>query len=214
MAQMEIVKKVKNAILYKDAKGERFLRIDGIRMSYPFVGTPGEDEDENGNKKKNWRVVAMLPKDTHDEAKELVEKVIQAILKDNDNAKVKQDCLCLKDGDDSEDENMHGHWLVSAADSRKRPKVRDERGIIMDNIDEIDNKFIGGHWAHVFIRPWYFNGKAKNGKTYPKRVPANLVAISYYKKDTPFGSGNIDDEDVWEGVERDDSYGMSDDDGL
>lgn len=211
MAQLEIVKKVKNAILYKDAKGELFVRIDNVRLSYPFVGSPSKDEDDNGNEKKNWRCVGMLPKSTHTDAKNLLKEVILDIIKKND-AKVPTSNWFLKDGDEADDENMHGHFLVSAADSKKRPKVRDERGIIMDEVDEIDQKFYGGCWAHLLIRPWYFSGKANNGKTYPKRVPANLVGVFFHKNDTPFGNGSIDDEDIWEGVKRDEDDGMDDDD--
>ena len=211
MAQLEIVKKVKNAILYKDQKGEFFVRIDNVRLSYPFIGSPSKDEDDNGNEKKNWRAVGMLPKATHTDAKNLLKEVITDLMKKND-AKVPTSNWFLKDDDEADDENMHGHFLVSAADSKKRPKVRDERGIIMDEVDEIDQKFYGGCWAHLLIRPWYFSGKANNGKTYPKRVPANLVGVFFHKNDAPFGQGSIDDEDIWEGVKRDDDDGMDDDD--
>jgi hypothetical protein len=52
MAALETVKTVKNAVLYKDASGQLLIRLDNVRLSYPFVGTPSDDEDDNGNKSK------------------------------------------------------------------------------------------------------------------------------------------------------------------
>jgi hypothetical protein len=204
MAALETVKTVKNAVLYKDASGQLLIRLDNVRLSYPFVGTPSDDEDDNGNKSKKWRLVAMLPKATHTEAKDLCKEVIQKLIKEND-AKVPVDKWFLGNGDDKEDENMHGHFLVSASDGRIRPKARDRKGNVIDEIEKIDEIFYGGVWAHVLIRPWFFSGKTKNStKTFPKRISAGLNSVMFAKDDKPFGSGRIDDSDVWEGAARDD----------
>lgn len=200
MSALTLVKKVKNAILYKDANDQYLIRLDGVRLSYPFVGTPSEEENDDGVKSKKWRVVAMLPKDTHEEAKALVEQVIRKLIKDNE-AKVPGDKWFLTDGDEKEDEHAEGHWLVSASDGKIRPTARDQRGHVMDDIDAIDDKFYGGAWAHVLIRPWFFSGKTKKStKTYPKRVSAGLNGIVFFKDDKPFGSGRIDDSDAWGGL--------------
>jgi len=68
----------------------------------------------------------------------------------------------------------------------------------MDDIDEIDKLFYSGAWAHALIRPWFFGGKTKSStKTYPKRVSAGLNGVLFFKDDTPFGTGRIDDTDAW-----------------
>lgn len=219
MAQLEIVKQVSNCILYKDEKGQRFLRIDNVRLSYPFVGTPSSDEDDEGNKRPKWRLSAMLPKETHDAAKQLIEQVIQKIIKEND-AKVSRDRWFLTDGDDKEAEEMQGHWLISASDGKVRPRCRDRKSHVMDDITKIDDTFYGGCWASVLIRPWYFDGKTKvSTKVYPKRVSAGLSGVMFMRDDKPFGSGRIDDSDAWGGVvDDDDNDGMGgsgeDDDDL
>lgn len=218
MASLETVKKVANAVLMKDQKGEYLIRLDNVRLSYPFLGTPSEDEGDDGVKKKKWRVQAMLPKDTHKEARDLCEKVIQKLIKDNE-AKIPTDRWFLTDGDDKESEEMEGHWLVSASDGRIRPVARDRKGHVIDDIDKIDDTFYGGCWASVLIRPWFFAGKAKNStKSHPKRIVAGLNAVMFAKDDKPFGSGRIDDSDAWEGVAQDDGddgFGDDgDDDGL
>ncbi len=196
MAKLEIVKQVKNAILYQDEKEQFYIRIDGVRFSYPFVGTPSKDENDNGDEVKKWRIVAMLPKKTHVEAKDLVVEIIQKLIKAN--AAVPKDRWFIKNGDELEDENMHGHWLVSASDGKYRPKARDEEGHVIDDIDDIDNKFYGGCWGNLLIRPWYFDGKSKNSKKpLPKRVVAGLSSVMFVKDDKPFGTGRVDDDEVW-----------------
>jgi Protein of unknown function (DUF2815) len=213
MSQLTTVKTVKNAVLMKDSRGEFFIRIDRVRFSYPFVGTPSEDEGDDGSARKSWRTTVMLPKETHLEAKNLCKEIILGLNKTNE-AKVPTDKWFLKDGDESEDENMAGHWLVAAADSKNRPKARDRKGHVIDDIAKIDEVFYGGMWGSILIRPWFFNGKARNSsKTYPKRISANLVGVMFWKDDKPFGSGRVDESEAWDTSGADDEDdGMNEDD--
>lgn len=205
----------KNFVIYKDGKGVEFIKIEKVRLSYPFIGTPSDDEDDNGNKSTSYRITAMLPKETHLEAKNALKAMIERILKANE-AKVPVDKWCLSNGDDKESEEMAGHWLVSASDKNRRPTARDQKGQVIDDIAKIDDKFYGGCWGNVLVRPWYFNGKsAKSTKTYPKRISCGLQAVQFYKDDTPFGQGRVDDSDVWgatdDADEGDDGMGGDDD---
>lgn len=212
MASLKTVNKVKNAVLYHDTHGQPLIRIDNVRLSYPFVGTPSEDENDSGEKVKKWRVTAMLPKETHVEAKNLIQGVIKEIIKVNE-AKVPVDKWFISDGDDKEADTMADHWLVNASEGRYRPIVRDQKGHVMDDIDKIDDKFYGGCWGHVLIRPWFFSGKTKNSsKTYPKRVSAGLNGVVFFKDDEPFGTGRIDDTDAWSSLPEPDLSGGGDDD--
>lgn len=216
MSALKLIKKVANAALYHDASGQPLIRIDKVRLSYPFVGTPAEDENDDGQKSRKWRVVAMLPKSTHQEAKDLCKEIIQQLIKENE-AKVPTDKWFLSNGDDKEDENMAGHWLVSASDGKIRPVARDRKGQVIDDIEKIDEVFYGGVWAHVLIRPWFFSGKSKNStKTYPKRVSAGLNGVVFFQDDKPFGTGRIDDTDAWGDLPQDGggANGMDDDDDM
>lgn len=200
MAALTLVKEVPNAKLYKDASGQPLIRIDNVRLSYPFLGTPSEDENDDGEKVKKWRVVGMLPKATHQAAHDLIKSEIEKLIKDND-AKVPKDKWFLGDGDEKEGEEMADHWLVTASDGKIRPKCRDRKGQVIDDIEKIDEVFYGGSWGHVLIRPWFFAGKAKNStKTFPKRVSAGLNGVVFLKDDKPFGTGRIDDESAWDDV--------------
>lgn len=205
MAERTVVAKVTNAVQYSDGT----IRIDNVRLSYPHLDIPYKSEGDDGNTKESFSLEAMLPKGTHTAAKDLIKKVLNQIQVDND-AKVKTEHWFLKNGDESDKPEYEGHFLVKASDTR-RPSVRNRDGSVMSE-REIGDRIYGGCWGNILIRPWYFNGKAKNGKTYPKRLLANLVAVQFVRDDEPFGEGRISDEGVWDAVDGDD--GMGDDDGL
>jgi hypothetical protein len=204
-AERTIVKKVPNAILYSDGT----IRLDNVRLSFPYIGAPSEDENDNGDVVKKFRTAAMLPKKTHTQAKELIKGVIEQIIKDNE-AKVPKDKWFLSNGDDSEIEEYAGHFIVTANETR-RPSARNRDNSVMTP-EEADEKFYGGCWASILIRPWFFDGKSKNSKkSYPKRVCNGLAAVQFVRDDDPFGQGRISDEGVFDEVDDDDS-GFDDDD--
>lgn len=214
MADMKEIKRVKNAILFRDNQDQPLIRIDGGRLSYAFLGTPSEDENDDGTKTKRWRSNFLLPKTTHIEAKNLCVEIIKELM-EKGGAKIPKDKWFIADGDEKEDEISHGNWIITAADPKVRPKARDRKGQVMDDISEIDKLFYSGAWAHALLRPWYFAGKAKgSAKTFPKRISCGLNGVLFYKDDTPFGTARVDDSDAWGGVPEDESgaNGMDDND--
>lgn len=211
MAERTVVTKVTNAVLYSDGS----IRVDNVRFSYPHFDKPFESEGDDGNKKLQYSCDGMLPKETHGAAKELIKKVINDLMVKNDT-KVGTSFWFLKDGDKLAEEDdkkggLAGHWVVKASEKR-RPSVRKRNGEQMTE-REIENEIYGGMWGSLLIRPWYFNGKAKNGKTYPKRILANLIAAQKVRDDEPFGEGRISDDGVFDSVD-DGGDGFDDDNGL
>lgn len=202
-----VVKKVTNAVLYSDGS----IRIDNVRASYPHLEKAFESEGDDGNKKLSFSIDGMMPKSTHMAAKDLIKGEINALMTKND-AKVATTNWFLKNGDDSDKPEYEGMFIVKSADSR-RPSVRNRNGAVMSE-REIADIIYGGCWVNILLRPWYFNGKAKNGKTYPKRILANLLAVQFVRDDEQFGEGRIDDEGVFDPIDNDGSDGMDDDDGL
>lgn len=225
MASLEKIKSGKNFIVYKSGD-QTLIKIENVRFSYPFFGNAREEEGEDGTKRKTWNGVAMLSKATHLEAKNAFMEIVGALEKANDG-KVPPEYKCIKNGDDKEDENMHGHWLISFSEGavspagrpKQRPAARNVNNEVITDADDVDEKFYGGCWGHVLLRPWYFNGTAKGkAKKYPKRICAGYTGVQFIKDDKPFGGGRVDDTDAW-GSEGDDtgSGGGSsdyDDDGL
>jgi hypothetical protein len=199
MAAREIVKQVENATYYNDGT----IRLTGVRVSFPHLVTPQAGEDDNGNPTKaKFKIVAMLPKETHEEAYNLCMRVINKMIKDNDT-KVSSDKFFLRDGDNMDREEYEGFWIVSASDDR-RPALRDEQGALLDMDEDkelAEEMFYGGCWCHVFIRPWYQDG-VKHGKGKGKRINSGLVAVMKDRDDKSFGEGRVDDSDVWGDVAK------------
>lgn len=209
MAERTVVSKVSNAVLYSDGS----IKVEGVRFSYPHLDKPYESEGDDGQKKLSYSVTGMMPKSTHLAAKNLIKKVIEDLMKAND-AKVKQDNWFLKDGDKEAEEDeakalYEGHWLVKSSEKR-RPSIRNRDGSLMTE-REIADKIYGGCWGSLLIRPWFFAGKAANGKTYPKRILTNLIGVQFIRDDDAFGEGRISDDGVFGAVEGGDDDGFDDD---
>lgn len=217
MAALQKLKTGKNFEVYTDGK-DKFIKLYG-RLSYPHFGKIRTNTDEQtGKSRSTWDGMLLMPKDTHQEAHDALKAIIEELKANAVNEKtgkkgvfVEEQNLCLKDGDKKEDEHSQGCWTVNFAEGSRRPTCRLKNGEVMIDETEIDNLFVGGNWAWVMIRPWYFNGKAKNDpKSYPKRVSAGFVGAQFAKEDEKFGKGAIDDTDAWGSV--DDGLDGGDDD--
>lgn len=211
MASLEKVKSGPNFIVYKSGD-QKLIKIENIRFSYPHFGHKRVDEGDDGSKKESWGGVAMLPKATHVAAKDAFVEIMNELMKAND-AKIAPEYRCIKNGDDKEDELMAGHWLISFSDSKVRPAIRDQKAGLMTDADAIDEKFYGGCWGSILLRPWYFNGKAKtSSKSFPKRICCGFTGAQFLKDDKPFGNGRIDDSDAWGDESSKGGDGMDDSD--
>lgn len=230
MAALKEVRKGKNFVVYSDGNNECILLKD-VRFSYPNHGTAREQKDnDTGRVRVSWGGVAMLEKGKHDETKEALNKILADLLRKNE-ATVAKDKRCLKDGDDEDlgevPAEYKGHWYVTynedaARSGAVRPAVRDEFGkLIVDPgkahdaeyvaraIKSIDTKFYGGCYGSVLIRPWFFNGKAKDGKTYPKRLLAGYAGVQFLRDGKPFGTGRIDESAAdWDTTSDDGGDGL------
>jgi hypothetical protein len=181
----EVTEKVKNAVLYSDGS----VKIENVRLSYPHLDKPysGPNAGEGGEPK--YGVVALLPKDTHKEAMNLVKRAIEGLLKDaNKGAAIPKDKWFLRDGDESGKPENQGTWTISARETAP-PILRDQRNRNVERA-EAAKVFYGGCYASVLIRPWFQNNR------YGKRVNANLLAVQFVKDGPPFGTGRIREDDV------------------
>lgn len=186
------VEKVKNAVLYDDG----LIKLMNVRFSYPHLRKPYAGKKGKGDQgEPKFGVVAMLDKKTHKEAKGLIERRIDEILKEAKVRALAADKKFLRDGDEHENADYEGHWIVSARESR-RPSLRDEDREIVDpeNADEV---FYGGCYGSVLIRPWWQNND------FGKRVNAGLTAVRKSRDGEAFGEGRISDEEVDEAFDDD-----------
>lgn len=233
MAALKEVKKGKNFVVYTDGQSECIL-LKNITFSYPHFGRAhSQTDNETGKTRLTWGGVAMLNKDTHEAAYNACEDLLKELLEKKE-AKVARDKRCLKDGDSDEDGDIpaeyKNHWYISFSENADpngkrapvRPAVRDEFGKFMIDpnkahdgeylgraINAIDTKFYGGCKGSVLIRPWYFNGKAANGQTYPKRLLSGYLGVQWLEDGKPFGNGRIDESAAdWDKSDDDDGDGL------
>lgn len=223
MAERTVVKEVKGqgkmagkpvARLYSDGT---VLLID-IRGSYPHIAKPYAGKNDRGeDQTPKYGIVGQLPKSTHAPAKDLLIEVMNGLLKEAkvDPKTFPPEKKFLRNGDTSGKEENVGYWIVSAREER-RPSVRDaDRSKLKEGDSDIVEKFVGGHWFSLLIRPWM-----QNHKTYGKRVNAGLSAIQFVRKDETYGEGRISEDELDDtfdtSYEDDEENGGfdSDDDGL
>lgn len=216
MAALKLLKTVKNGKLFLHGEGDKAVKVvalENVRFSFPFIGTPSQDKDDNGNVQQKYRSQFLLPKATHVEVKDLLKELLESLVPQG--VVVPKANWCLQNGDNPEldpkvREVTAGHWIVSASDGKIRPTARDQRAVVIDDINTIDKTFYGGCWGNALIRPWFFNGKSASNanKTFPKRLVAGLTSVQFVKNDKPFGTGRIDDSDVWKPAGDIDGDGM------
>lgn len=231
MAALELVRKGKNFKIFKE--GENLLVLfEKVRGSFMAIGNMKEEENDDGETTRKYKCTAMLPKETHTEAKTAAVEIMNGLMKEA-KVTIPPQYKCFKDGDaEGQDrEEYHNHWTVAMTETR-RPAARNEAGRLMFDpkqvkdasdaqkiFDTIDETFYSGAIVDVLCRFWYFNGQAKGKKkTYPKRICGGITAIKFVEDDGIrfAGAGQIDTAGVWD--ESDDESGSSalddDSDGL
>lgn len=182
-------------VLYSDGT----IRIDWVRFSYPHLRKPYKGEDDGGEPK--FGIVGLLPKKTHAKAKTLIKRRIEELLAEHKIKALAPDKKFLRDGDHSDKEEAHGHYTVSARETR-RPPLRNKDNSVVEP-EDADEVFQPGYWGSILVRPWYQNNK------WGKRVNAGLSSVQFILKDEVFGEGRISDEDLDDTFE---DYSDEDDD--
>lgn len=165
------------------------IQLKNVRLSYPSLFSPAVFEGKEGK----YEATFLIPKsDTKTKAK--IDKAIEAALTE---AKIKgnipTDKYCLKDGDDHEDENYHGHWTLKAGNA-KRPTVIDSD---KTPLVEADERIYAGCYVYAIIDIWIQNNK------WGKRVNSNLYGVMFYADGEPFGMGPINVTDDFDDIDVD-----------
>lgn len=186
---LEIERKVKNAVLYTNGT----IRLDNVRMSYPHCGHPYKGSDDKADAKASYGLVALLPKDTHGEAKDLCVEIMNKILAEK-KTKVASDKKFLRNGDNAGKDEYEGHYTVSANETR-RPTIRNRKNEVVVG-DEAEELIYPGSYAHILIRPWW------QDNAWGKRINAGLVAVKFAADGERFGEGTVDDAEAWDDDEH------------
>jgi hypothetical protein len=191
----KIIRRVKNAALFDNGR----IRVSNVRFSYPHLDKPFKKEGDSGVAK--YGIVGLLPKDTHKEAKKLIDEQIAKIMEENKVRALASDKKFLRDGDESDKEEHNGHWTLSAREER-RPVLKEliDGELQLVEPEEAKETFQGGYWGSILIDPWWQNNK------HGKRVNASLRAVTKKAEDETFGEGRISEEEAEEAFEDDDDF--------
>lgn len=218
MAELTMLKKGDRWSIWSDGRN-KLIKIDKVRCSFPALGSKRENKDEKtGKVSASWQITLMLKKDTDKAIKDAFKSISDELLLTNQpdatkkaagvGIKMEPQYKCLKDGDEKDRDEYANHYIITANDSYRQPTIRTFKGDVMTDKDEIDKKFYGGCWVSAMLRPWFFDGKAKNdASNYPKRVSCGITSVQFIRDDDPFGEGTVDDSAAW-------GDASSDDDGL
>ena len=206
-----VVKTVKNAILYSDGT----VLLQNVIFSYPNVLEPKPTFNDAGQETgSSYSLTCLMPKDTHDEAKQLLVGIINTMLKENNKGvKLAAKFKFVKNGDPTDEDDMGkpenaGRWVVSTReskppivlDNKRDPNTGKTRRLNPDRPADKDIIY-GGCIGNALIRPWWQDNK------YGKRVNAGLSVVQFVKDGEPFGSGRIRDDDI----DNDEAFNVVDD---
>lgn len=181
-------------------KGNGRYLLKNVRLSFPYLFEPDEQEDDNGNKKKSYRVTLLLPKETHKPVAQKLNRIISEMCEEEyGSPKIAADRKFLRDGDESEVDDHHGHWTVTVRESRKPILVDRERS----PTEEGDELLYSGAWVNVVIRPWAQNGKSMKKKNkYGKRINAGFDIVQFVDHDDNLaGNARPDVDEVLDDLE-------------
>jgi hypothetical protein len=228
-ATRKVVKKVDGVcVVYNDGS----IRLDKVRLSYPWVGKPQKSVNERtGEETQSYGASALLPKATHRAAMEACVELIKSLEKQmtakgkgkgGKPFKYPTAKKFIKNGDakDEDGESLFpnnpeyaGHWIVNARSPNQpqiRGKVRDaETGKPMRLSSAQAQKMIyGGCFATVLIRPW------PQDNQYGIRANAELLAVQWQGKGEAFGNAHqLDEDDIDDSLDIDDGDDDLSDDG-
>lgn len=157
------------------------IQIKNVRLSFPSLFEKSVFEGKEGK----YEATFLLPKEDT-KTKKILDNAINELLTEA-KIKVKEDMICLKDGDEifeeKEYEGYEGHWALKAS-NKKRPLVIDRDRTPLDSSDE---KPYAGCYVNAIIEFWAQNN------AYGKRINANLFAVQFLKDGKKFGNdGPVD----------------------
>ena len=156
------------------------IKMQNVRLSFPnLFQTSTFGSDDTGK----YDATFILDKKDHKETIKEIQADMQALADEKFKGKLPpDDKLCLKDGDDTLREELHGAYSIKAS-TKKRPMVlnRDKTPII-----EEDNLIYAGCRVNAIVNLWLQDNK------FGKRINCSLDGVQFCAHDDPFGAPPID----------------------
>lgn len=165
------------------------IKLHNVRLSFPSLFRKAVF---NGEETK-YEATFLLDKEAHADKIKEIEGVMMAMQKDTLKTKLKEDKLCLKDGDGVDYAGYAGTMSIKAS-SPKRPMVIDRD---KTPLAESDERLYAGCYVNAVVELWAQNNQ------WGKRINANLLGVQFFKDGEPFADGVVATEDDFDAFDDD-----------
>lgn len=164
------------------------IKIKNARLSFPSLFKKSVFNGVEGK----YEATLLFPK-SDTKTYDAIMEAVEAIKKENKNAKVGDDKLCIKDGDNIEYDGYEGMWAVKAGNNTRPLVINRDRSPLAED----DNIVYAGCYVNASIDLWFQNNQ------FGKRVNANLLGIQFVKDGEPFGDGKVASLDDFDEIDED-----------
>lgn len=159
------------------------VKMHNVRLSFPSLFNTEKFGGEDTGK---FAATFLLDKTDHADLIKEIQSAMQSVADEKLKGKLPPaDKLCLKDGDETDREEMAGKMTIKAS-GKKRPLVIDRD---KTPLNEEDGKPYAGCYVNAIIDVWAQNNE------YGKRVNAQLNGVQFFGDGEPFGAPGIDAEE-------------------
>lgn len=170
-----------------------------FRGSFVYLTRPKTVEKEDGSEKEVYQIFIPLPKGKPSTKAFLQEFAAarDACTKEKFGAVIDKSKLKdypIKNGDEMDNEQFHGHWCINAS-SNFRPSVVDKHGDLLEGEDEA----YSGAWYKANLSIWGWEYKKRKG------ISVNIESAVLLKDDKKFGGGSNAAEDFADDLEASDN---------
>jgi len=168
------------------------IKMKNVRLSFPSLF---QTSTFGGSDTGKYDATFILDKKEHAAAIKELQAESVSLCKEVLKAKtLPPDRFCLKDGDDTERDELQGKMTLKAS-TKKRPLVinRDKTPLT-----EEDNVIYAGCYVNAIVSLWAQDNQ------YGKRINAQIDGVQFAKDGEPFSSSGID-------VSEFDAFGDGDD---
>lgn len=194
---------------------ETEVTIEGVRLSYPHLFKPRENERDDGTTVMSYQASFLMEKDTDltEKNKKRLNKAALAAMEamfGSDRKKwpkLAPEKKFLRDGDYKDDDGYVGHEYVSTNSTERPVIVNRKRKPVEPNEPQAP---YAGCYVNAVIRVWAQNNK------YGKRLNAEVKAVQFVRDGEAFSSRRpVDPNEAFQEIGEDeddlDSIGGDDD---
>lgn len=168
------------------------IKMQNVRLSFPNLF---QTASFGGESTLKYDCTLILDKKEHKKNIVEIQKVFKSLADERWKGKMPpEDKLCLRDGDDTEREELQGCYSMKAS-SKRRPLVLDRD---KSPLTEEDNVIYAGCFVNAIVSIWLQDNQ------FGRRLNASLEGIQFTSAGEPFGAPSIDADEF-------DAFGEADD---